>query len=186
LNIIPGSIEGLLIIEPQFFDDQRGYFTEVYHHSRYHEAGIRRQFVQDNLSFSVKGTLRGLHFQVSRPQAKLVQVIAGMVFDVAADLRPDSPSFKQWLGFTLSDQNRRQLYIPEGFAHGFCVMSETAHLLYKCTDVYVPEDECGIIWSDPDLAIKWPVDPPLVSPKDARLPLLSQLSPDKYPRSDGS
>jgi len=176
----------VLIIEPKFFDDRRGYFAEIYHHDRYLEAGIQRRFMQDNLSYSVKGTLRGLHFQMSRPQAKLIQVVAGEVFDVAVDLRPDSTTFKQWIGVTLSDKNRRQLYIPEGFAHGFCVMSETALFLYKCTDVYVPEDECGVIWSDPDLAVNWPIEHPIVSPKDCRLPLLSQIPPGKYPLSEAS
>ena len=169
------SLEGVLIIEPDIFRDNRGFFLETFNQDRYTEYGITRTFVQDNLSFSVKGTLRGLHFQNQHPQAKLVQAITGEVFDVAVDIRPDSDTFGQWEGIYLSDQNKLQVFIPEGFAHGFCVLSETTHFLYKCTDFYFPEDEGGIIWSDPDIAIDWPIQSPIISDKDKRFPLLSEL-----------
>ncbi len=166
MKIIKTLLEGVFIIEPKVFRDSRGFFMETYNQNRYRESGIHRIFVQDNLSCSVKGTLRGLHFQVKHPQAKLVQVITGEIFDVAVDIRPDSPTFGKWAGVYLSDQNRRQLFIPEGFAHGFCVLSETAHFLYKCSDFYAPEDEGGIIWSDPEIGINWPVNNPIISDKD--------------------
>ena len=169
------SLEGVLIIEPDIFRDNRGFFLETFNQNRYAEYGIARTFVQDNLSFSVQGTLRGLHFQNQHPQAKLVQAVTGEVFDVAVDIRPDSNTFGRWEGIHLSDQNKRQLFIPEGFAHGFCVLSETAHFLYKCTDFYTPEDEGGIIWSDPDIAIDWPIQNPIVSDKDKQFPRLSEL-----------
>jgi dTDP-4-dehydrorhamnose 3,5-epimerase len=169
------SLEGVLIIEPDIFRDNRGLFLETFNQNRYAEYGIARTFVQDNLSFSVQGTLRGLHFQSQHPQAKLVQAITGEVFDVAVDIRPGSDTFGRWEGMHLSDQNKRQLFIPEGFAHGFCVLSETAHFLYKCTDFYAPEDEGGIIWSDPDIAIDWPIQNPIVSDKDKQFPRLSEL-----------
>jgi len=169
------SLEGVLIIEPDIFRDNRGFFLETFNQNRYAEYGIARTFVQDNLSFSVQGTLRGLHFQNQRPQAKLVQAITGEVFDVVVDIRPDSNTFGRWEGIHLSDQNKRQLFIPEGFAHGFCVLSETTHFLYKCTDFYTPEDEGGIIWSDPDIAIDWPIQNPIVSDKDIQFPRLSEL-----------
>lgn len=182
MNVIPAAIDGVLILEPRVYEDDRGYFMETYQQHRYDASGVDRVFVQDNLSFSVGGCLRGLHFQVQRPQAKLIQVITGEIFDVAVDLRPGSSTFGEWIGIILSDANHRQLFIPEGFAHGFCVMSETAHFLYKCSDVYMPEDENGILWSDPDIAIEWPLDHPIISEKDDRLPLLSDLPPDQYPR----
>ncbi|MBW1835952.1 MAG: dTDP-4-dehydrorhamnose 3,5-epimerase [Deltaproteobacteria bacterium] len=169
------SLKGVLIIEPDIFSDNRGFFLETFNQNRYAEYGIARTFVQDNLSFSVKGTLRGLHFQNQHPQAKLVQAIAGEVFDVAVDIRPGSDTFGRWEGIHLSDQNKRQLFIPEGFAHGFCVLSETAHFLYKCTDFYTPDDEGGIIWSDPDIAIDWPIKKPIVSDKDKQFPRLYEL-----------
>ena len=169
------SLDGVLIIEPDIFRDNRGFFLETFNQNRYAEYGIARTFVQDNLSFSVKGTLRGLHFQNQHPQAKLVQAITGEVFDVAVDIRPGSDTFGRWEGIHLSDQNKRQLFIPEGFAHGFCVLSDTAHFLYKCTDFYTPEDEGGIIWSDPDIAIDWPIKKPIVSDKDNQFPRLSEL-----------
>jgi dTDP-4-dehydrorhamnose 3,5-epimerase len=175
MNIIPTSLEGVVIVEPDVFTDNRGFFMETYHRKRYREAGISHEFVQDNLSFSVKGTLRGLHFQMTRPQAKLVQVISGEIFDVAVDVRPDSPAMGQWVGVHLSSQSRRQLFIPEGFAHGFCVLSETALFMYKCSDFYAKNDEGGILWSDPAIGIQWPVENPIVSDKDACLPRLSEF-----------
>lgn len=177
MNVIPTSLEEVLIVEPDVFADKRGFFLETYHRERYRKAGILSEFVQDNMSFSVKGTLRGLHFQISRPQAKLVQVASGEIFDVAVDVRKDSPTFGQWTGVHLSSETKRQLFIPEGFAHGFCVLSDTALFLYKCSDVYVKDDEGGILWSDPAIGIEWPVADPIVSEKDSRLPLLSELLP---------
>jgi len=177
MNIIKTSLEGVLIIEPKVFKDSRGFFMETYHEERYRQFGIDRIFVQDNLSYSVQGTLRGLHFQKKHPQAKLVQVITGEIFDVAVDIRQDSPTFAKWVGVSLSDQNQRQLFIPEGFAHGFCVMSETCHFLYKCSDFYAPDDEGGILWSDPDIGIEWLIKEPIISEKDKKHPRLSDQLP---------
>jgi dTDP-4-dehydrorhamnose 3,5-epimerase len=176
MKITPTEIEDVLIVEPQVFSDPRGFFLETYHQDRYNASGILPVFVQDNLSYSVKGTLRGLHFQKQKPQAKLIQVIAGEIFDVAVDLRPGSATFGKWAGVTLSETTPRQLYIPEGFAHGFCVTSPTAYFLYKCSGFYAPDDEGGIKWSDPDIGITWPVDHPIVSEKDDGLPTLSAAS----------
>lgn len=176
MNIIKTSLEGVLIIEPNVFKDSRGFFMETYHEERYRQFGIDRIFVQDNLSYSVQGTLRGLHFQKKHPQAKLVQVITGEIFDVAVDIRQGSPTFGKWTGVSLSDQNQRQLFIPEGFAHGFCVMSETCHFSYKCSDFYAPDDEGGILWSDPDIGIEWLIKEPIISEKDKKHPRLSDQS----------
>ena len=174
MNIIKTTLEDVVIIEPEVFTDNRGFFMEIYNQDRYKKS-INRIFVQDNLSYSVKGTLRGLHFQIKRPQAKLVQVITGEIFDVAVDIRPGSSTFGKWTGVYLSEKNKRQLFIPEGFAHGFCVISETAHFLYKCSDFYFQHDEGGIIWSDPDIGIDWPVKDPIISEKDKHLPRLSGI-----------
>jgi dTDP-4-dehydrorhamnose 3,5-epimerase len=173
LKTIATELEGLLIIEPDVFTDKRGFFTETFQARKYSEAGITPEFVQDNLSCSTRGTLRGLHFQINHPQAKLVHVISGEIFDVAVDLRPGSPTFAQWKSITLSSTNHRQLYIPEGFAHGFYVLSDTAYFAYKCTTFYAPDDEGGILWSDPDINIHWPAGNRLVSDRDLRLPCLS-------------
>ena len=175
MNIIPTSLEGLLIIEPDVFGDTRGYFLETYHQRRFQSAGLDVKLVQDNLSFSKKGTLRGLHFQITHPQAKLVQALTGEIFDVAVDIRPESPTFSNWSGALLSEENKRQLFIPGGFAHGFCVLSESAHVAYKCSDYYNPEDEGGILWSDPVVAIDWPVKEPILSEKDQKFPFLKNL-----------
>jgi len=183
MKTIATPLEGLLVIEPRIFGDNRGFFLETHHQLRYRECGIDRIFVQDNLSFSVKGTLRGLHFQISKPQAKLVQALTGEIFDVAVDIRPDSATFGKWFGIQLSDQNKYQLFIPEGFAHGFCVLSESAHFAYKCSDYYDPQDEGGILWSDQTLAIDWPVNNPIISEKDSCFSPLSELTPEKlYPQ----
>ena len=179
MRIIATEIEDVQIIEPRVFEDDRGYFLETFHVERFKSSALWHVFVQDNLSFSVKSTLRGLHFQVTRPQAKLVQVISGEIFDVAVDIRPTSPSFGRWVGVHLSEHNRRQVLIPEGFAHGFCVLSECAHVTYKCSDFYDRDDEGGILWSDPDIGIDWPVIHPIVSAKDARLPVMRDLPPEK-------
>ena len=186
MNIITTSIEGVLIIEPDVFKDNRGFFMETYQQERYSKSGIKQAFVQDNLSFSFQGTLRGLHYKVKHPQAKLVQVITGEIFDVAVDIRYGSSTFGKWTGAYLSDQNKRQLFIPEGFAHGFCVISKTAHFLYKCSDFYSPEDECGINWADSDIAIDWPAKNPIVSEKDRQNPKLCDLSPKQLPSKEKS
>ena len=176
MNIMPTSLEGLRMIEPQVFEDPRGYFLESYHINRFRKAGVDHSFVQDNLSFSINGTLRGLHFQINRPQAKLVQAISGEIFDVAVDIRPTSVTFGKWSGILLSEENKRQLFIPEGFAHGFCVISESAHVAYKCSDYYDPHDEGGILWSDPAIGIDWPLKNPRLSEKDRNFPCLSDMT----------
>lgn len=152
------EIEGLYIIEPAVFPDERGYFMETYNQRDFEEAGLGMTFVQDNQSMSVKGVLRGLHFQKQYPQGKLVRVVRGKVFDVAVDLRKDSQTYGKWFGVELSAENKKQFYIPEGFAHGFLVLSEEAEFCYKCTDFYHPGDEGGIRWDDPDIGIKWPLE----------------------------
>lgn len=169
------GLSGVLLIEPQVFEDARGFFMETYHRVKYKEAGIDRLFVQDNLSHSRRNTLRGLHYQLRHPQGKLIYVVAGEILDMVVDIRRGSPTFAKWLGIRLSAQDRRQLYVPEGFAHGFCVLSEFADVIYKCTDLYAPGDEYGILWSDPDLAIPWPVVSPILSPKDAIYPCLRDV-----------
>ena len=174
MQVSKPPIEGLLIIEPKVFADPRGVFYEVYSENRYNEHGIPR-FVQDNHSVSKKGVLRGLHYQVNSGQNKLVRVTQGEIFDVAVDIRKQSPTYGNWWGLSLSEMNNLQLYIPVGFAHGFCVLSESAEVLYKCSDYYSPEDERGILWSDPDLAIDWPIKDPILSEKDAVYPLFSEL-----------
>jgi dTDP-4-dehydrorhamnose 3,5-epimerase len=181
MKIITTSIEGILIIEPKTFKDNRGFFMETYNQKRYNASGINPTFVQDNLSYSLKNTLRGLHFQIKHPQAKLIQVISGEIFDVAVDLRSGSATFGKWTGIHLSDENKRQMYIPKGFAHGFCVLSEFALFHYKCSDFYVPEDEGGLIWSDPDIGIEWPVENPIISEKDNQFQKLFDLTAEKLP-----
>jgi dTDP-4-dehydrorhamnose 3,5-epimerase len=166
MRFYEGGLKGLIIVEPDVFSDARGFFFETYHAQKYREGGIAEIFVQDNISRSVRGTLRGLHYQLEHAQGKLVAVVDGTVFDVAVDIRKGSPSFGKWFGIELSAANKRQMYIPPGFAHGFCVLSETASMTYKCTDFYSPRDERGIIWNDPTIAIAWPVTQPLLSPKD--------------------
>ena len=156
-NFIKTEIDGMFIIEPTVFGDDRGYFLETYHYNEFKTAGIDVNFVQDNQSKSKRGVLRGLHFQTKRPQGKLVRVIKGEVFDVGVDLRKNSKTFGKWVGATLSAENKRQLYIPAGFAHGFLVLSDEAEFVYKCTDFYDPENEGGIIYNDPDINIKWPI-----------------------------
>jgi dTDP-4-dehydrorhamnose 3,5-epimerase len=185
MNVLTTPLKGVLIIEPKVFGDNRGFFTETYHRKRYQRFGIDSSFVQDNLSFSVKHTLRGLHFQIRHPQAKLVQVLCGEVFDVVVDLRRGSSTFGRWEGVHLSEENKRQLFVPEGFAHGFCVLSDTALFSYKCSNFYVPEDEGGVLWSDPAIGIAWPVSTPIISEKDRRYELLAHLSPDQLPMIRG-
>jgi len=174
MQVSKTPIDGLLTIEPKIFADPRGMFYEVYSENRYEEHGIPC-FVQDNHSVSKKGVVRGLHYQVNPGQGKLVRVTRGEVFDVAVDIRKQSPTYGKWWGLSLSETNNFQLYIPIGFAHGFCVLSELAEVLYKCSDYYSPENERGILWNDPDLAIDWPVKDPILSEKDAVYPLFSEL-----------
>lgn len=176
MHISKTSLPGVILIEPKVFGDNRGFFLESYHAQRYEQEGLPGQFVQDNHSRSVQGTLRGLHYQLQHPQGKLVWVVVGEVFDVAVDIRQGSPTFGQWFGTYLSAENHHQLYVPPGFAHGFSVISDTAEFLYKCTDFYTPGDEYGILWNDPVLNIDWPIDTPMLSAKDEQLPLLSQAS----------
>lgn len=169
------ELDDLLVIEPNVFDDQRGYFYETYQNEKYDDIGINKTFVQDNMSFSKKGVLRGLHFQLEAPQGKLVFVVKGEVFDVAVDIRNESPTFGRWYGTILNDENHKQLYIPEGFAHGFYVLSEVAYFYYKCTSLYRPDDEYGIIWNDPDINIDWPNNTPILSDKDKRNQRLNDI-----------
>ncbi len=178
-------LAGLLIIEPKVFGDERGFFLETWSRQRYQEAGINADFVQDNISFSRRGVLRGLHFQNPQPQGKLVYVLQGEVFDVAVDVRQGSPTFGRWHGTDLSAENKRQFWVPPGFAHGFCVTSETALFAYKCTELYAPQHEKAIRWDDPTLAIDWPVTAPQVSDKDRLAPLLADLDPAHLSLFDG-
>jgi dTDP-4-dehydrorhamnose 3,5-epimerase len=164
------DIPGLLLIEPALFQDPRGLFCETFHAERYAEAGITERFVQDNYSRSIRGTLRGLHYQEPHAQGKLVMAVDGSVYDVVVDIRRGSPTFGKWQGIELSSDGFRQLYVPPGCAHGFCVISERAAFLYKCTDFYSPKDERGIIWNDPTLAVSWPVSAPILSAKDQAFP----------------
>jgi len=168
MKIIETSIPDVLIIEPKVFGDERGFFYESFNAAAFEAAtGLKRQFVQDNHSKSQRGVLRGLHYQIQQPQGKLVRVVAGEVFDVAVDLRRSSQSFGRWTGVLLNAENKRQLWMPEGFAHGFVVLSETAEFLYKTTDYYAPEHERSLLWNDPELGIDWPLDtPPQLSAKD--------------------
>lgn len=172
MDIIKTSLEGALLIEPRVFGDKRGFFLESYNKRKFSEAGIDIDFVQDNHSGSSRGTLRGLHYQINPGQDKLVRVTSGEVFDVIVDIRKNSPTFGKWESFILSSENRKMLFVPRGFAHGFCVMSESADFLYKCSEFYSPEDERGILWSDPELAIPWPSDSPILSEKDREYPCL--------------
>jgi len=158
IKVTTCDIEGLYVIEPTVFKDERGYFMETYNQNDFKEAGLNMTFVQDNQSMSVKGVLRGLHFQKQYPQGKLVRVIKGEVFDVGVDLRADSPTYGKWYGEILSAENKKQLYIPPKFAHGFVVLSDEAEFVYKCTEFYHGEDEGGIMWNDPDIAVEWPLD----------------------------
>jgi dTDP-4-dehydrorhamnose 3,5-epimerase len=169
------TLPGVLIFEPTVFQDARGFFLETYNARRYAEAGLDATFVQDNHSRSRRNTLRGLHFQVTRPQGKLVRVVEGAIWDVAVDIRPDSPTFGQHVGVELTASNFRQIYVPPGYAHGFCVTSDVAQVEYKCTEFYDAADERGIAWDDPQLAIPWPVETPILSERDRRHPTLEEF-----------
>lgn len=175
MKVIPTELPGVLVIEPNVFRDPRGFFLETYHARRYGEAGVEAVFVQDNHSASGRGTLRGLHAQEWHPQAKLVRVIEGEIWDVAVDIRVGSPTYGRHAAVTLTAEDQRQIFVPAGFAHGFCVLSERAQVEYKCTDYYHPEDELRILWNDPELAIPWPVEAPLLSDKDRGAEPLSAL-----------
>ncbi len=179
MNIIKTPIPDLVLIEPKVFGDSRGYFYESWQKARYSDAGIHEDFVQDNISLSSKGILRGLHFQNPFAQGKLVSVLKGCVFDVAVDIRLGSPSFGQFFGTEISEDNHRQLYVPPGFAHGFCVVSESALFMYKCTQYYNPKAELSLAWNDPKLAIPWPVKDPTLSDKDRNALFLSELPKEK-------
>lgn len=173
MKFIETPIQGLWIIEPRIFRDERGFFMETYHREKFHEHGITETFVQQNHSHSKRGVLRGLHYQTTPfEQGKLVKVANGEVFDVAVDIRPNSPTFGEWFALKLSSENHRLLYIPPGFAHGFCALSDSVDFVYSCTKPYSPVHESGIIWNDPKISIQWPVNSPIVSGKDANLPFL--------------
>ncbi|MDX9701974.1 MAG: dTDP-4-dehydrorhamnose 3,5-epimerase [Candidatus Auribacterota bacterium] len=178
---IDTELPGVFILEPKVFHDKRGYFMEVYHETRYNEIGILPRFVQDNHSRSQKNILRGLHYQLEHAQDKLISVIRGAIFDVAVDIRRGSPTFGKWIGVELSCSNNRQLFVPKGFAHGFCVLSDNVDVLYKCSDYYSPQDEGGVLWNDPDIGIRWPVDDPVLSPKDLAYSRLKDIPAERLP-----
>ncbi len=178
MKIIETAIPDVKLIKPRRFDDDRGFFCQTYHQKQYQDAGIPSVFVQDNWSHSSKGVLRGLHYQLKNPQAKLVSVLRGEVFDVVVDLRRGSPTFGKWVAERLSAENGLQLYVPEGFAHGFLVLSDTVDFLYKCSDFYAPGDEYGVRWDDPEIGIQWPLDgEPVLANKDMEAPFL-KYTPD--------
>ncbi len=175
MRFVSTEIAGVVVIEPDVHRDARGFFLETYHERKFREGGIDVRFVQDNHSLSRLGTLRGLHAQRIRPQGKLVRVFRGEIFDVAVDIRRNSPTFMKWTGVVLSAENFRGVYIPPGFAHGFCVTSEVAEVAYKCTDLYDPADEFGILWNDPAIGIQWPSTVPIVSAKDQSASMISDM-----------
>tara|TARA_E500000075_G_C6924029_1_gene285693 strand:+ start:14 stop:556 length:543 start_codon:yes stop_codon:yes gene_type:complete len=176
MKITQTQLPGITLIQPEIHGDARGFFTETYQSQRYREGGIDATFVQDNLSRSERGVLRGLHFQVEKPQGKLVSCLRGSVFDVAVDVDPSSSTFKQYVAVELNEENHLQMWIPPGYAHGFCVLSEVADFHYKCTEFYQPSLERGVFWNDPDIGIRWPVISPTLSAKDGALPRLAELS----------
>jgi dTDP-4-dehydrorhamnose 3,5-epimerase len=179
MQVTPQAFPEVLLIEPKVFRDRRGYFLEIFQARRYPEYGVPPTFVQDNVSFSLKGVVRALHYQLRFPQGKLVIPLNGVIWDVVVDIRRGSPTFGKYLAVSLTADPCRQLYVPPGFAHGFAVVSDEATVLYKCTDYHHPEDEYGIIWNDPDLAIPWPVATPLLSDKDQKFPQLKDLPPEE-------
>ena len=181
MKVTPTNLKGVVIVEPDVYGDHRGFFLESYQQQRYQETGIDVPFVQDNISFSLRHTLRGLHYQYPKCQAKLVQALQGKIYDVAVDIRRGSPTFGQWTAAVLTSENHRQLFIPEGFAHGYCVLSETAQCLYKCSEYYSPRDEGGIRWDDSQLEIEWPIDDPVLSERDQGLACLDAMDPDRLP-----
>lgn len=170
------DLPGVMILQPDIFPDSRGFFLETWQKKQYFEFGIHQEFVQDNHSRSRKGVIRGLHYQLKNPQAKLVYAVRGAIFDVAVDIRRGSPTFGRWTGCLLSEDNRRQLFIPQGFAHGFSVLSDVADVIYKCSDYYTPGDEYGVIFKDPDIGIDWRIKSPIVSEKDGKYSCLKDIS----------
>jgi len=182
MKVSPAEIPGILLIEPDVYSDGRGFFVETWSRHRYAQAGVAGDFVQDNVSRSCRDTLRGLHLQQPHAQGKLVHVLDGEVFDVVVDVRVGSPTFGRWMGTVLSVANHRQIYIPAGFAHGFCVTSDSALFAYKCTDLYHPEAETGVAWDDPDLAIDWPTRAPRLSQKDSRFTRLGEIDRARLPQ----
>lgn len=175
ITVSETSLPGVVIVEPRVFDDARGFFMESFNARDFAEANLPTTFLQDNHSRSTRGVLRGLHYQYPRWQGKLVRALLGEIFDVAVDIRRESPHFGQWVGIELSAENRKQLYVPPGFAHGFCVLSEVAEMAYKCTTLYESADDAGLLWNDPDIGIKWPIDDPVLSTKDEKAPGLADL-----------
>jgi dTDP-4-dehydrorhamnose 3,5-epimerase len=181
MKVIETRLPGVLVVEPQVFGDNRGFFYESYNEAKFRKAGVHRHFVQSNVSRSARGVLRGLHYQWPNPQGKLVSVLEGEVFDVAVDIRRGSPTFGQWTGIMLTAENHRHFWIPEGFAHGFCVLSEHATFTYQCTALYDAEADAGICWNDADIGIDWPLSDPQLSVKDTRMPLLRDIPADHLP-----
>jgi dTDP-4-dehydrorhamnose 3,5-epimerase len=176
------GIEGAVLIELDCHHDGRGFFLETYQRKRYEKFGLGIEFVQDNRSRSAKNVLRGMHYQIIHPQGHLVYVTSGTVFDVGLDLRKDSSTFKNWIGVTLSAESQQQLYLPPGVAHGFCALSENVEIYYKCTDYYYPEEEGGVLWSDPDIGIKWPIEDPIINDNDARFLPLKDIAEGELPQ----
>ncbi len=172
MKVIATELPEVLVIDPDVFADDRGFFLETYHSSRFRDAGLPETFVQDNHSRSARGVLRGLHYQEPRPQGKLVRCSRGAMWDVAVDIRVGSPTFGRWVGVELTEESRRMLFVPEGFAHGFCALTDDCDVLYKCTALYERENDRGILWSDPEIGIKWPISQPLLSKKDTAAPRL--------------
>lgn len=181
-SVMETRLAGVRIIRPRVFEDSRGFFLESYNQDKFANLGVTDHFVQDNHSRSVKGVLRGLHYQLRNPQAKLCRVIEGRVIDVVVDIRHGSPDFGKWTSAELSAENRHQLYVPKGFAHGFLVLSESAQFLYKCSDFYDPTDEAGVVWNDPDLNITWGADDPVLSSKDRWYKRLKEIPPERLPQ----
>ncbi len=185
MEVTGTKLPGVFVIEPKVFGDERGFFMETWNEARYREAGLPVAFVQDNLSYSRHGVLRGLHFQNPNQQGKLVYVLSGEVFDVAVDIRAGSPHFGEWTGTTLSAENKRQFYVPEGFAHGFVVLSDAALFAYKCTDRYNGQAEGSVLWNDSEIGIEWPIERPILSEKDGNAPPLSEMPADRLPGYKG-
>jgi len=181
VRFVDTELPGVVLVEPTVHRDDRGFFLETYHRDKYAAGGIDAVFVQDNHSRSARGILRGLHAQGRRPQGKLVRAVEGAIFDVAVDIRRGSPTFARWVGVELSAESFHQLWVPPGYAHGFCVLTESAQVEYKCTDVYLPEDELGIAWDDPEIGVDWPIADPVLSPKDEAAPRLADLELPVYP-----
>lgn len=181
MTISQTKLAGVLLVEPRVFGDPRGYFLETYRRDRFAEVGVPDVFVQDNESFSTRGILRGLHYQWPKPQGKLVRVLRGSVYDVAVDIRRQSPTFGQWVGVELSAENKHQLWVPAGFAHGFCVTSEDVLVVYKCTDYYAPDCEHTVLWNDPAVGIEWPTDCPQLSAKDIAGIPLAEIANEQLP-----